>query len=82
MYVLNYDISLVWVLILLNLGVILALILVLLELREMRRFKKSLDQLFGTHERILERDENVFGREIEELKNVIMVKDSKIETGL
>jgi len=70
MYIFNYYIDLVWILILVNIGVILALILVLMELRGMRKLRQSFERMFGRHEKILEREEEVFWKELEELKGV------------
>ncbi len=70
MYIFDYEVSLVWVLILVNVGVTLALILVLLELRQLRKLRKSFERMFGKHERILERDEEIFWKELRKLKNL------------
>jgi hypothetical protein len=71
MYVFNYEVDLVLVLILANVGIILALILVLLELREMKKLRMSFEHLFGKHEEILERDEKIFWKELENLKKLL-----------
>ena len=71
MYLFNYEISLVWILLLANLGIILALILVLLELKEIGKLKKSFEHMFGKHEEILERDEKIFWKELEDLKGLL-----------
>lgn len=70
MYIFNYYVDLVWVLILVNVGVILALILVLMELRAMRKLRESFERMFGKHEKILEREEEVFWKELDELKKL------------
>jgi len=70
MYIFNYYIDLVWVLILVNIGVILALILVLMELRGMRKLRQSFERMFGKHEKILEKEEEIFWKELEGLKGV------------
>ncbi len=74
MYILNYEISLIWILLLANIGVILALILVILELRQLRKLRKSFEHLFGKHEDILEKDEKIFWKELSELKNILRLK--------
>ena len=70
MYIFNYYVDLVWILILVNVGVILALILVLMELRSMRKLRQSFERMFGKHEKILEREEEVFWKELDELKKL------------
>ncbi|RLI89049.1 MAG: hypothetical protein DRO62_02435 [Candidatus Altiarchaeales archaeon] len=70
MYIFNYYVDLVWILILVNVGVILALILVLMELRGMRKLRQSFERMFGKHEKILEREEEVFWKELDELKKL------------
>jgi len=70
MYILDYEISLIWILLLVNIGVILTLILVLIELKQIRKLRKSFEQMFGKHEEILEKDEKIFWKELEELKKI------------
>ncbi len=71
MYIFDYEISLIWILILVNIGVILALILILIELRQLSKLRSSFERMFGKHEKILERDEEIFWRELERLKGML-----------
>ncbi len=70
MYILDYEVSLVWILILVNIGVTLALILVLIELRQLNKLRQAFERMFGKHEEILEKDEKIFWKELEELKKL------------
>ncbi|OYT53111.1 MAG: hypothetical protein B6U72_06925 [Candidatus Altiarchaeales archaeon ex4484_2] len=70
MYIFDYEVSLVWVLILVNVGMTLALVLVLLELRQLRKLRQSFERMFGKHEEILEKDEEIFWKELEKLKKL------------
>jgi|GEM_PF-1639899 len=70
MYIFNYEINLVWVLLMANIGVILALILILIELREVRKMKKAFEHMFGHYEELMKKDTKIFWKELEELKKL------------
>ncbi|RLI90516.1 MAG: hypothetical protein DRO95_06070 [Candidatus Altiarchaeales archaeon] len=70
MYILNYEIDLVTLLVLLNIGVFLVLILVLIELRKLRKLRESFEHMFGKHEKILKKEEDIFWKELERLRKV------------
>ncbi len=60
MYIFNYEINLVWILLMANMGVILALILVLIELREVRKMRKAFEHMFGYYEELMKKDTKIF----------------------
>ena len=63
----GFYIDLVMLLVLLNVGVILALILVLIKSRKLRKSRESFEHLFWEQEKILEKEQNVFWKELERL---------------
>ena len=71
MYIFNYEINLVWILLMANLGVILALILILIELREVRKMRKAFEHMFGQYEELMKKDTKIFWKELDELKEII-----------
>ena len=42
--------------------------MILLELRGIRKLRESFERMFGKHEKILEKEEEVFWKELEELR--------------
>ncbi len=82
MYIFNYEVNLVWILLLANVGVILALILILLELREVRKLNKSFEHMFGHYEEVMKKDTRIFWKELQKLTDIIGNTDTPPKIGL
>ncbi|MBN2013948.1 MAG: hypothetical protein JW778_02095 [Candidatus Altiarchaeota archaeon] len=74
---LNIDIDLIWLLVLGNMGMILALILILIELQQVRKLRKAFEHMFGHYEELMEKDTKIFWKELEELKYIIGANNNK-----
>jgi len=77
MYILNYEVNLVWVLLAANTAVIRALILILIELRETRKLRKAFEHMFGHYEEVMAKDTKIFWKELEELKIIVCTKNGE-----
>jgi len=81
MYILNYEVNLVWVLLAANTAVILALILILIELRETRKLRKAFEHMFGHYDEVMQKETKLFWKELDELKNVICEANGEQKRG-
>ena len=71
MIILGYEINLIWILIAANVGVILALVLILIELYQVRRLRKAFEHMFGHYDELMQKETKIFWKELEELKDIV-----------